>query len=359
MKRLILCVFFALELFCSISAHAKVYYTSKGVKFHIGDNRFALSEDSTFVGANPSVGQEWVQEFKVSQADHVKVHIDKIWGVDDCPYCKVIISIDGKDMLRLFQSNNNNPVDTPEPLVQYLQPGVSHFLKIASYGSTQVDDFMIQDVSVETQAAEVEFVGPPVEVEPEATPTPVVHIAPCESAIPNPGWMPGEAEGKRAYEMSSKDNHGLSSGILGKLAPGEAIEFLLQVDSFAQVRGIVDHSVEITLQDGEKEREGWVMSFKDAQGSQLHGNMIRDGVYRSEPFVAGNYQASSWNRVRLQSCADGQIHLLVNNKEASLSVPSAMQPRSFALKVFGLRAGIANKNPLAPPPALLAVPGGL
>jgi hypothetical protein len=359
MKRFILCAFFVLDLFSAFSANATVYYTSKGVKFHIGDNRYALSEDATFVGAHASVGQEWVQEFKVSVKDQVKVHIDKIWGVDDCPYCKVIISIDGKDMLRLFQSNNNHPVETLEPLAQTLEPGVSHFLKIASYGATQVDDFMIQDVSVETQVAEVEFVGPPIEKEPEVTPTPVVPSTPCESAAPKTGWMPGEAEGKTRYEMLSKDRNGFTSGILGQLAPGEALDFYMQVDAFNDVKGMVDHAVELIFQDPEK--EGWVLSFKDAQGSQLHGNMIRAGIYRSEAFTAGNYQATGWNRVRIQSCADGKIHLLVNNKEATLSVPSGLQARSFSIRALGLRLDLASKLQAAPPaggPPLLS-PGGL
>jgi hypothetical protein len=139
------------------------------------------------------------------------------------------------------------------------------------------------------------------------------------------------------------------------------MEFYMQVSELPAVREPVGHAVEFLFEGGE--REGWVLSFREAQGATLHGNMVRNGVYRYEAFKAGPYQASAWNKVRIQSCVDGQIHLVVNGREASLSVPSEMKPLPFLIRAVGLKV-MVSKSPQAPPPSgadlgLPPGPGGL
>ncbi len=362
-------LFLVLLLF-SFGLEAKTYYINKGVKYHIGDNRYSRSEDSDFVGAYPVVGQEWIQAFQMDRPDQVKVHIDQIWGVDDCDYCKVMISIDDHEMLRLSKVNNHEAVDTLEPLAAVLQPGVTHYLKIASYGGASVDDLIIQDVSVESQAV-IRLLEPgpilkqplepmPVFKEPEVIPTPVPFVKgmPCKPVAPKAGWIPGEMQGRSGFDLVSKDRNAQDSGVLGKLASGESIEFYFQTDGFPIKRELVGSAVEILLQT--PSRDGWVISFLQDQGPQLHGNMRRNGVYRSESFSAGPYQASAWNKVRLQSCSDGFIHLFVNNSEASQAVAAGPRPFPFLLRAVGLGLHV-SKTPQAAPALvtdpLLQAPG--
>jgi hypothetical protein len=221
---------------------------------------------------------------------------------------------------------------------------------------------MIQDVSVETQVADVEPVGPPVIVMPEATPTPFVPKTRCEDAQPKSGWMPEEDAGKDRFELYSKGRNAAASGVLGSLEPGEALEFFVYVDAMPNERDIVGHSLELFLQDKEAEREGWVLSFMNARDSRTHGNMIRAGLYRSESFEAGPYRAGSWNQIRMGSCADGQVHLRVNGKDATVTLPSGLRSHGFGVRAVGLRA-VISKNPRAPlptpTPLALPPPGGL
>ena len=126
---------FLLLLLLPAAVWPKVYYASQGVKYHVGDDRFGTSLDSSFLDAYPVVGKQWIQAFTVSGRDAVKVRIDHIWGVDDCPYCKAMVSIDDHDMGRLAAENNHKPFDTPEPLAYIVEAGRTHYLKIESYGS--------------------------------------------------------------------------------------------------------------------------------------------------------------------------------------------------------------------------------
>jgi hypothetical protein len=361
-KRFFIYALSAIGLLCPLALQAKVYFIKKGIKYHIGDNRFDLSEDKDFLDAFPVVGQEWIQPFTVSEADTVKVHIEKIWGVDDCPYCKVFVSIDDHDMLRLSQANNGQPVDTLKVLAQTLAPGRTHYLKIASYGTTKVDDFMIQDVSVETDVAEVTLLPGPVisdPVGPTPEPTFAVPNTPCESAAPKGGWIPGEAAGKISFELRSKDRNAAESGPLGGLSPGEALEFFVQVDSMPLDTDAVAHALEFSFQKKDGGRDAWVLTLRPAQGGALHGNMIRGGAYRSERF-SFNYQANAWNRLRIQSCSDGLLHLAVNGREVNTAIPSGLRPMDFTLRALGLRVTVSKlAQAAAAAPELLPTPGGL
>ena len=106
---------------------AKVYYVNKGLLYHICDNRFEHSTDSDFMGTYPVVGQEWIQAFTVDQPDKVKVRIEIVKGVDDCPYCKDLVSIDDSLMGRLYAKDNGVGFDTLEPLAKDVEPGKIYY----------------------------------------------------------------------------------------------------------------------------------------------------------------------------------------------------------------------------------------
>ncbi len=362
-------VYFLSFVILASQLSAKVHYINKGVKYHIGDNRYALSEDSEFIDAYPSVGQEWIQAFQVSQDDKVRVHIDQIWGVDDCGYCKIIVTIDDRDMLRLTHANNHKPIDTLEPLAAVLSAGKTHYLKIASYGSSKVDDFMIQDVWVETEVADVKMLDPgpilkapedplPVFHEPEATPTPLPPSTPCEKAPPKQGWFPGEGMGRSSFDLASKDRVGAGSGKLLSLSPGEALEFYLMVDAVMPDRDVVGHSLELVMEGASK--DAWILSFDSAQASLVHGNLMLGGAYRPDSFNAP-YRPGSWTQVRIQSCADGRIRLSFNGREVSRTLASGMKGVGFSMRAMGMRArfsrqaGSSPQFPGLPEPPL---PGG-
>src|SRR5260370_22635877 len=75
----------------ALAGLAKVYYVEKGVKYHIGDNKYSRSEDKEFLDTYPVVGKEWIQAFKVTEDDNVVVRLGNVWGVDECADCKDMI----------------------------------------------------------------------------------------------------------------------------------------------------------------------------------------------------------------------------------------------------------------------------
>ena len=94
---------------------------------------------------------------KRTSSDHVK-HPDHVWGVDDCPYCKDMVSIGKHDMGRLTAENNHTPFDTLQPLAFRAYPGQTYYVIVESFSKdNQADDFVIEGVSVETEKADVVF----------------------------------------------------------------------------------------------------------------------------------------------------------------------------------------------------------
>jgi hypothetical protein len=225
----------------------KIYYVKKGIKYHIGDNKYAQSEDALFIDTYPGVGPEWVQYFKVDRADKVKVHVDHIWGVDDCGYCKILISIDDWDMGRLYGENNHKPFDTPTELAMDVVPGKIYKLKIASLGRDEVDDFVIEDVSVETDA-NVIFIDEP-------------KIGTCDRLKPCNNWQYATEDGKPAmFTLSATLADFTSSSTVARIAGGEALEFGFRISQRPISGDLVKQPMEILL--GEEKKSGWVLSFE-------------------------------------------------------------------------------------------------
>ena len=325
-------IFWMILMALSATAGAKVYYVTQGVKYHIGDDRFALSNDPDFVGAYPVVGKQWLQAFQVSEDDQVKVSIGKIWGVDDCPYCKIIVAIDDHDMGRLFSENNHHPFETLAPLAFSATKGSTHLLKITSYGDQRVDDFVVADISVETAKAEIRFLKPgPVMRNPEdalpAFQAPQASVDSCEGRQPRPALASAFSLDGRASDSESAE--------LDRLKPGEAAEFQFELQGIGQGSDLVARNVEILL--GSPSPSGWVLSF-DRQGKGLpHGNLLIHGEYRSKSF-SGGALLDGLNRLKISRCPDGSARLYVNGREVS-TLPLGVGEEGLSLRARGLKAG--------------------
>jgi hypothetical protein len=327
---------------------ARVYFITKGVKYHIGDSRFSTSKDTELLETYPVVGTQWIQGFQVSQPDTVKVSIRSIWGVDDCEYCKNIVSIDDHDMGRLFEENNHKPFETLEPLAFHAEPGRTYFLKIESHTSGgRGDDFVVADVSVETAVAEVKFTAPgPVIKMPEEPMPPVSVVAPvpvpveaCAGLEPLKDWQLGPGKGKDIVWL--KDAPGkFTGGLLGTLAPGQTVDFYVR----AGVTGVTDEvSRALEVLCGEKGESGWVFTL-DQAGALTHGNLKVNGDYRSQRLDVSRFLAGQWNRVGLSYCTDGRLWLSVNGGKTSVPLRTAGAPRPFMVRTLGLDLGVASPS---------------
>lgn len=332
-------------LLLSCSLPAKVYFVNRGVKYHIGDNRYERSEDKEFVGTYPVVGQEWIQAFQVNVSDTVKVSIANVWGVDDCPYCKVIVGIDDHDMGRLTQDNNHEPFNTLQPLAMHVEPGKTYLVKIVSYGDPQVDDFVIEGVSVETERAVLTFLKPGPILKMPNEPMPVFSEAPAaELPGPCPGlsaltdWELGVGKEKDSLELKAGPLGVADSGKLGELGMGKSVEIFLQASAEGEADKV---SRAIELLCGDKDDSGWVITL-DAAGNAAHGNLRKNGRYRSAAFDGRAFKTGGWNRLRLSYCPDGSIRLDVNGAPLSASIQGGGVSQPFRVKALGQKVLISG-----------------
>lgn len=322
---------------------AKVYFVNRGVKYHLGDDRASRSADSEFLDAYPSVGQEWVQAFTVDREDDVRVSIANIWGVDDCPYCKDFVAIDSHDMGRLSEENNHKPFDTPAPLAMHVKPGHTYLLRVSSRGGTQVDDFAIEGVSIETDA-EVTLLAPgPVMIDPGepmpsfALPKPVV--GPCDGTTLIEHWMP-EKERSRGQLDFGPLALPVSRRVAVPLPLGQFFDFYAQVDGSGQGEA-VDQFVEVLV--GEP-GSGWVLSFDPGKVVPAHANAKLKGRYVADPFNVGAWKKGVWNQLRVARCEAGSIRLWLNGQ--ALGGPLSIAgdgPLPLTLRSGGLSLRIAEK----------------
>lgn len=331
----------ALFLLLASPVVAKVHYVNQGVKYHIGDDRANRSVDSEFLDAYPVVGQEWIQAFTVSSEDSVKVRIEHVWGVDDCPYCKVIVGIGDHDMGRLTQDNNHEPFTTLQPLAMKVVPGRTYYLKIASYGTTQVDDFAIEGVSVETDHADVTFLqpGPILKMPGDPMPhvaVPVAPRGPCEGVNEVKGWLPGESISKGILEMAGAAEKNLAIS----LDAGSFVQVYVK-ESGSQNGDRVSQYIEVLL--GEP-ASGWVFSFPPSADSAAHGNLKAKGRYLSDRFPVSAWRQGAWNELRLARCPDGMARLWLNGADSGRTIGNLPQgPLSIHFKTLGLSAQFAAR----------------
>lgn len=340
----------------ALQAEPGVYYINKGVKYHIGDNRYDQSEDATFLDTYPVVGQEWIQAFTVDRDDAVQVDIEHIWGVDDCPYCKVLISIDETPMGRLTQDFNHHPFTTPLPLAKKVSPGKVYLLKIASYGDTKVDDFVISDVVVRTQAAKVTMLEPgpvlksPEQPMPQFFPPSPPPKGPCEGLAPQRNWLGGFSEGHPAPQHLLPQPKAFSeSQPLLMLQPGQQGELWLRLMRAPESVDRVGQPVEVLL--GMDAPSGWALLFAPGAEQLQHGNLLRQGHYSSESFGA-LWKARAWNRLDVVYCTDGFAHLQINGVNVkrvlqgmSGALPLRVRSQGLDLQIGGSDPGLADTAP--------------
>lgn len=322
---------------------SKEYFVNKGVKYHLGDNRAALSTDSAFLQTYPVVGQEWIQAFTVDRPDVVHVRIDKIWGVDDCPYCKIIVTINRHDLGRIFSENNRNPFTTPDPLAVRVEPGVTYYLKVASYGGIggSADDFVMQDVVVETNEAAVKFLepGPIIKMPDEAMPTvqaprKTVVTGTCRGTRALSPWLPAEAASQGVLRLSSLEQ--FSETRLGSdLAKDDYFEAQLRVRK-VEAGNLVGQAFEVML--GPDAGDGWALMFAPGEDRLLLINLKRKGAYRAKRFDSSAYKPGQWNSLRVARCADGRASLYLNGRQVgdAISDPGADSPPILRVRQLSL-----------------------
>lgn len=335
----------ALALTLAGGLNAKIYYVNKGIRYHLGDTHFQNSIDANFLGAYPVVGPQWVQAFTVNTRDTVKVHIDHIWGVDDCPYCKDMVSIGDHDMGRLTAENNHVPFDTLEPLAFTVEPGHVYYLKIESYKKDgHLDNFAIEGVSVETENADVVFLQPgPVMKMPEE-PMPVFHVAvapklPCQNEHKVDGWLPSEFKSQGFAPLGSAGLLGDEKQASMPLDKSEFMQVFVRVDQ-AQSSGLMGQDLELLVGD---EETGWVFSFGPGQTRPNHGNLKIQGRYQAPTFKTLSWKQNQWNELRLIRCEDGLCQLWLNDQDLGQSFKvEELGPAVIHLRALGLNAKVAE-----------------
>jgi hypothetical protein len=340
----------ALMLALAPKLPAKIYYASKGVKYHVGDNRYDQSEDATFVGTYPVVGEEWIQAFRVDEADKVKVTIGNIWGVDNCPYCKILVSINEWDMGRITQENNHEPFTTLEPLACSVDAGKTYFLKIASYalgGSS--DDFVFSDVTVETQHASVTFLQPgPIIKMPDQPMPKIFEPAPerpasgCDGLNPNRNWMLGWNNGQAAPADLKPDKDFAESGTLAELEPGQSLALSFKAGSQSMNADRVDYAFEVMATPSSdsptaaSKPSGWIFQFHDGVNGLYHGNLKLRGNYSARSFTAPQLDKAGQNQLMLQYCHDGSMHLILNGKALGQSLSGMTGTQAVGARALGV-----------------------
>jgi hypothetical protein len=326
------------------SLQAKVYYVNRGVKYHIGDDKDSQSVDSTFLDAYPAVGLEWVQAFTVSQEDHVRVSIQNIWGVDDCPYCKDMVSIDEQDMGRLSEENNHQPFNTPSPLAKHVVPGRTYLLRIRSVSiGGQADDFAIEGVSIETDGADVTFLQPgpvlrnPGEPYPRFAEPKPVHGS-CDGTTQVEHWLPERDRSRSQWEFGAVALPQQRRAAADLPAAG-FIDFYLKVDG-SGTGDAADQFCELVLGDP---GSGWVLSFAPGAAVPSFGNLKRSGRYGGETFPVTAWQAG-WNQLRVARCDATSARAWLNGKELGGALSGAGPgPWPVFLRSGGLILRVAEK----------------
>jgi hypothetical protein len=324
---------------------AKVYYVNKGVLYHIGDDRFAASTDAAFVGAYPVVGQEWIQAFTVDRSDHVKVHIEVIRGVDDCPYCKDLVSIDDSFMGRLYAENNGKTFDSPAPLDKAVEPGKVYYLKIASIG-LEADDFVIGNVVVETDKAELTLLEPGPIIKNPGEPLPPVYrpgpvaraSAPCSDLPPNRDWRLGWKDGAAAVLDLDGDGAFRPSSPVAGLKAGQALEVDFQVGALGS-KDAVSQVFECLV--GAEPYSGWALLFS-SQGALQHGNLLIQGDYSEQRLATASYQSGALNRLRVERCTDGKLRASLNGRDLGQALDCPDDLALISFRAQGLRAQIKS-----------------
>lgn len=124
-----------------------IHYLNKGVKYHLGNNRYSGSVDKEFLNAYSTIGLAWAQPFSVSRDDEVQVTLDNLWGVDyGSQPSNIRVFIGDVDIGQV----NVNRQSWTSPMKCRLRGGQTYLLKIATFGPGDEDDFVFEGVTIAT-----------------------------------------------------------------------------------------------------------------------------------------------------------------------------------------------------------------
>lgn len=339
--------FFVLLILAVHPVQAKIYYINQGIKYHIGDNRFARSTDSAFVGTYPVVGQQWIQAFTVDRPDKVRVRIEHVWAVDDCDYCKDLVWIDDALMGRLYAKDNGHGFDSLDPMVQNVVPGKVYYLKVESVG-LQADDFVIENVIVESDRAEVTMMDPGPILKNAGDPMPRIYPpAPraggfCDNLPVNHNWMLGWERGAPvALSFGAKDDFKASMPVVS-LKPGQSVDIDFSVAA-TQATDAVSQPFECLV--GDAPYDGWAMLYSTGREVIEHGNLILGGDYTAQSFNVASYQPRQVNHLSVERCKDGTARLVINGRELSQSINCKLDSAPISFRAQGLDLTIKSTTP--------------
>lgn len=335
-------ILFAL-LAVATEVSARTYYVNQGVRYHIGDNRFATSTDKAFVGCYPVVGQQWIQAFRVNTQDRVRVRIENIWAVDDCSYCKDLVWIDDALVGRIYAKDNGHGFTSLEPLDFELDPNKVHYLKIESVG-LQADDFVISNVVVESSKADITMMEPGPILKNAGDPMPQVYMprraeGACDGLPPNRDWMLGWNNGAPKPLSISAAAPFAASPSLCLLKAGQSLKLNVTVQGVG-AKDAVSQPFECLL--GSAPYSGWAMLFSQRRQIIEHGNLIQEGDYTADSFHVASFHAGEANELELQRCKDGSVRLSINGEELSQRIQSAEESLPVQFRSEGLELQVKS-----------------
>ncbi len=309
------------------------------MRYHVVDCIYLRTKDAQMVGAYPVWGREWMQAFKVDQDDNVMIRIGDVWGVDDCPYCKDMVFLNGISLGRIFASNNHKSFVAP--IAFPVKKGKTYTLTIASVGKGKVDNWLFENVTVETVKARLTFLQPgpvlknpgepePVFREPPAVPS---SAGPCDDLQESTRWL--LPRDQAAMDLSGPASAFVSTSPVAELQPGQTLSFSFFAGQ-DQSTDLVSQELDILLDDGKP--SGWVFSFAPGSPRMIHGNLMLDERYTSRFFEAPGFRAGQWNQARISWCRDGRLHLSINGQGVSQSFASKASDLPLRLRALGLEA---------------------
>lgn len=338
-------VLLAALLALSAALPATVHFVNKGVKYHLGDGRFDRSTDSDFLDTYPVVGEEWIQAFTVTADDVIKVSIEEVWGIDDCPYCKIMVDIDGREMGRLFEEDNHKSFNTPGPLALRVKAGQVYQLRVSTRGEAgKADDMAFQGVSIETDKAAIIFYEPGPVIRRSGQPVPVFRApqpvqGPCEGVNLVKGWLPQQDQGRGVSEFKPTAGP-VRRQAAAALAEGDFVRLYAKHTESASGDAVGQY-LELLVGDP---ATGWVLSFGAGSLRPSYGNLKSAGRYGAESFAVNGWKEGAWNELRLARCPDGLTRLWINGVEQRArfqGLPAG--PLAWSLRSAGLGLQISEK----------------
>jgi hypothetical protein len=222
-------------------------------------------------------------------------------------------------------------------------PGRTYYLRIASYGKTQVDDFAIEGVRVETEKADVTFMKPGPVLKMPSDPMPPVSRpeparGPCEGVSQKKGWMPEESKAKGMLEFDADAPASERDSAL-ELGPGDFV----QVYAFVSKSGEGDRVSQALEFLVGPEASGWVLSFSPGSTAAAHGNTRYKGRYMGSRFGLEGWKDNAWNELRLARCPDGKARFWINGRDTGQSLDLGPDTLKLRFKALGLSARLAEQ----------------